>query len=559
MIYNGIEIKEGMFVRIIGMEVKGDNDIFVLEHDYSIEGKYAVCKNEGCFRKVKLNGELSKAKYSIVFLNNKITCKNPNVDVKVVTDLKAAKKEVNAYLKNRNNKEVIVSFNKSNNDIKIGSYIKFNKTLVCGFFGDVVIGTRRIFRVKAVESKLQIVEVGVKGQEINTGKYYSFTEDLTKKIYSEEYISVYDKIETVREELTNKTEEIKEQSNSVKFEDREIKEAILEEKELNKTDITIKFNNEKNGIELYFKNKPSKETLHTLKVNGFRWSKYNSCWYIKDSEEARQFLRDLKLLKEDVEKEIKVSSVLEKNSNIEIQINDINNYKVSEELSKRENECHWIFRSEERNHTKELQNYLKSCKDSIVELINTTDNVYIKNDAINYLNSYMNKYSKLFIKIITNRADMPSPFVAGAGGYNFKRMNKNNDRYGKLLNEYTSLTEAFKDKLRSIKYSIKKEENKKTFEKIKEYEKIYVDIKLNKITVNFNPSAINDIFIGATNQTNAYKYNDYYIIKNWGKFTIYNNDGNEMYIDNIPCNCSTLKEAKLFLSYIVANKLKIAN
>jgi len=556
MIYNGIEINEGMFVRIIGMEVKGDNDIFVLEHDYSIEGKYAVCKNEGCFRKVKLNGELSKAQYSIVFLNDKITRKNPNVDVKVVTDLKAAKKEVNSYLKNRNNKEIVVSFDKSNNDIKIGSYIKFNKTLVCGFYGEVVIGTKRLFKVKAVEPKLQIIEVGVKGQEISSGKYYSFNEALTKKIYSEEYISVYDKIETVREELINKVEETEEKINLVKIENQE---PITEETKLHEEDANVKFNSEKNGIELYFKSKPNKAILQALKMNGFKWSRYNGCWYIKDSESARQFLRDLKLLKDDPEKEIKVSLAPEEKNNIETQINDINNYKVSEELSKRENECHWVFRSEERNHTKELQNYLQGCKDAIMKLINTTDNIYIKNDAIKYLNLYMDKYSDLFIKMTTNRADMPSPFVAGSGGYNFKRMNRNNDRYGKLLNEYTTLTESFKNKLRSIKNSIKKEENKKTFEKIKEYEKIYTDIKLNKVTVNFNPCAIDNIFTGATSSTKGYKYNDYYIIKNWASFIIYNDKGRKVYIDNIPCSCSTLKDAKLFLSYIVSNEFKIAN
>lgn len=56
--------------------------------------------------------------------------------------------------------------------------------------------------------------------------------------------------------------------------------------------VEVVINIEKNGIELYFDNKPADDVRENLKVNGFKWSKYNKCWYIKDSEEARKFVRD---------------------------------------------------------------------------------------------------------------------------------------------------------------------------------------------------------------------------------------------------------------------------
>ena len=43
-------------------------------------------------------------------------------------------------------------------------------------------------------------------------------------------------------------------------------------------------NKEKNGIELYFGDKPAIEILEQLKQNGFRWHRYKKCWYAKENE-----------------------------------------------------------------------------------------------------------------------------------------------------------------------------------------------------------------------------------------------------------------------------------
>jgi hypothetical protein len=46
-----------------------------------------------------------------------------------------------------------------------------------------------------------------------------------------------------------------------------------------KTNYEEKRNEEKNGIELYFEEIPTPEEREELKKNGYKWSKFNKCWY----------------------------------------------------------------------------------------------------------------------------------------------------------------------------------------------------------------------------------------------------------------------------------------
>src|ERR1035437_6309973 len=58
-------------------------------------------------------------------------------------------------------------------------------------------------------------------------------------------------------------------------------------------DVTISENEEKDGIEISFPSKPSTNVLESLKANGWRWSRFSSCWYTKRSDKARQFAEAL--------------------------------------------------------------------------------------------------------------------------------------------------------------------------------------------------------------------------------------------------------------------------
>jgi hypothetical protein len=52
---------------------------------------------------------------------------------------------------------------------------------------------------------------------------------------------------------------------------------------------TLTENAEKGGLEIRFPAKPAAATLAALKANGWRWSKFSGCWWIKASDTARQF------------------------------------------------------------------------------------------------------------------------------------------------------------------------------------------------------------------------------------------------------------------------------
>lgn len=64
----------------------------------------------------------------------------------------------------------------------------------------------------------------------------------------------------------------------------------------------IIFNDELNGVELYFDNKPDQDILSNLKVAGFRWHKYKKCWYAKQNQ------RSMEIASKVVGKEISPSS-----------------------------------------------------------------------------------------------------------------------------------------------------------------------------------------------------------------------------------------------------------
>lgn len=59
------------------------------------------------------------------------------------------------------------------------------------------------------------------------------------------------------------------------------------------TNVTISENEEKDGLEIRFPAKPSAEVLDALKANGWRWSRFSSCWYARRSDKARQFAASL--------------------------------------------------------------------------------------------------------------------------------------------------------------------------------------------------------------------------------------------------------------------------
>lgn len=52
-------------------------------------------------------------------------------------------------------------------------------------------------------------------------------------------------------------------------------------------DVTVTFNREREGIELRFPSKPGADVLDRLKADGWRWSRFGSCWWHRDTQAAR--------------------------------------------------------------------------------------------------------------------------------------------------------------------------------------------------------------------------------------------------------------------------------
>jgi hypothetical protein len=73
--------------------------------------------------------------------------------------------------------------------------------------------------------------------------------------------------------------------------------------------VTMKINEELNGIELYFASKPDQSVLSNLKANSFRWSSFKKCWYTKQSEKAFKIVNNLiGEVKEEVKEIVKKST-----------------------------------------------------------------------------------------------------------------------------------------------------------------------------------------------------------------------------------------------------------
>ena len=70
----------------------------------------------------------------------------------------------------------------------------------------------------------------------------------------------------------------------------ENEEAVVEER---KEIFTVVENHEKNGLEIYFQEKPSAATIQELKDHKFRWHRAKACWYTKATLEAKDFIETL--------------------------------------------------------------------------------------------------------------------------------------------------------------------------------------------------------------------------------------------------------------------------
>ena len=86
--------------------------------------------------------------------------------------------------------------------------------------------------------------------------------------------------------------------------------------------IKVVLNNEKNGVELYFDGVPDKEIREELKENSFKWSRFQKCWYTKQTEKALKYAQSLSNTELKIEKTSKVKTSKAKKNKVTLSLYD---------------------------------------------------------------------------------------------------------------------------------------------------------------------------------------------------------------------------------------------
>lgn len=361
----------------------------------------------------------------------------------------------------------------------------------------------------------------------------------------------------------------KQLENNTPEEKEEVKEIIVEDttnkKQGNKYESIevekVVFNEDKNGIEIYFTGKPSEGVRNNLKSNGFKWSKYNKCWYAKQNTDTINFANAFTTqTKEEIEetskqyKEDKEKEMINKLN--ELNIDDIESYTIDPGLSKRENSAS-MFRSKDINHTEQLQKYLTSKQNEVLEVLKKCNNNQIEYTLKMTLQRFKRDYYTNYIKQLQHRASNPSWMLTGRSGRNVRRDEKMNNRYNNLLKESLEITNKLDKAINKAKNDIKKFEKEAVKKHFEDNTKDITIPKFNRVKKEYQIGATREIFAEGNNVYKAtmHEYGGYYIFKNWGSYRVYDSTGNELYNTKTR---GTLKDAQKWLIYYLNNKISKA-
>ena len=397
---------------------------------------------------------------------------------------------------------------------------------------------------------------------VEEAKKWNVTEDiLTYILDTIEYMKSNNSIIVLEEkEDIQAIEETTEEKNNDDVVISEEKNKPVEEKE-NNIQVEVRFNEEKNGIELYFSNKPDEEIRNILKSNGFRWARYNKCWYCKDTEEKRDLLRSLGWLNEE-NKTVEVNNETINNIEYEeIDINDIESYTIDKDISDRENNS-VMFRSQYTDHTKILQDLLQRYQEKVLNLLQD-ENI---TPAMEYkikskLQDFKKKYTNAYKDYLTVKSNNPSWAVTGRSGLNINKYNKGQNRVNNKMfvlndieNNFQKFLDKEKNKLTKIANNKYKEDLLNTDIDNVEFKKVKVNIKLGAVDNVFDDGEYRN-----TKEVQAYTIdNRHYIIKNWGSWHIYNDKGQDLWNSKTTDKLEVAKKQLVKWLKEIQNKNRIA-
>ncbi|WP_144626311.1 LPD29 domain-containing protein [Bacillus altitudinis] len=178
----------------------------------------------------------------------------------------------------------------------------------------------------------------------------------------------------------------------------------------------LKINEELNGIELYFDNKPGNETLTHLKSNGFRYSGFKKCWWSKRTNESLSVANDIT--------KNKITYIETKDHTKKEKKNDFNLWNATQwtpfDVNKEQDE-----KSIAKEIKKHLTKRFPHCKFSVTSSYNSMTSsitIQIKKAPYEKKSVYLSAvrvYCEALLNHYRNCYDAADPYTDYAGSYNF--------------------------------------------------------------------------------------------------------------------------------------------
>ncbi|APJ11051.1 LPD29 domain-containing protein [Bacillus safensis] len=178
----------------------------------------------------------------------------------------------------------------------------------------------------------------------------------------------------------------------------------------------LKINEELNGIELYFDNKPGNETLTHLKSNGFRYSGFKKCWWSKRTNESLRVAKDIT--------KNKITYIETKNQNKKVKKNDFNLWNATQwepfEVNK-EQDVKLISKEIKKHLTQRFPGFKFSVRTGGNYMYSSID-IEIKKTPYEKKSAYLSAvrvYCETLLNHYRNCYDAADPYTDYAGSYNF--------------------------------------------------------------------------------------------------------------------------------------------
>lgn len=311
------------------------------------------------------------------------------------------------------------------------------------------------------------------------------------------------------------------------------------------TGTTYKLNEEKNGVEIFFTDKPSEEVRDSLKANGFRWSKYNKCWYAKQSDKTISLAESL--ASESV-------SEIEEIQPLEIELVefiDITDFKISEETEKRliDNSL-FGDRRKENYETRQLQTTLSSLLNETKAVIELTDNNYYKNKLIEGFNSFCKRYTNEMGGYLYQKSINPSWAVTGRGNINVDRYNKKQDAIFNKMGKCVEMLDKQQATLKKYKNRFESEKVYKTKQAIQ-----HAIDNLENVTLSFETKKREIEYYGYKYNTRSYESPNYFMMKLAACYRIFDRTtGKEVHSMKTTDKLTDAKKHVLYLEHMKMNE-----